>query len=103
MAIKTFADPASEDINYERNSKRSRNCLPIELQAKARIKLARIAAAASLEDMSTLPGNRFEALKGDRIGQYSIRINDRYRICFKWRGNDAYDVWKSLITIDSEI
>ncbi|MEQ1605567.1 MAG: type II toxin-antitoxin system RelE/ParE family toxin [Pyrinomonadaceae bacterium] len=92
MAIRTFADSASEDISYERNTKRPRSCLPIELHNKARIKLARVAAAASLEDLSTLPGNRFEALKGDRFGQYSIRINDQYRICFSWKGNNACDV-----------
>lgn len=68
MAIRTFADSASEDINYGRNTKRSRCCLPIELHDKARIKLARLAAAFSLDDLSTLPGNRFEALKGDRLG-----------------------------------
>ena len=50
----------------------------------ARLKLDRLEAAVVLSDLGVLPGNRFEALKGDRKGQYSIRINDRWRICFEW-------------------
>jgi proteic killer suppression protein len=52
----------------------------------ARLKLDRLEAATSLRDLSALPGNRFEALIGDRRGQYSIRINDQWRICFEWPG-----------------
>jgi proteic killer suppression protein len=51
-----------------------------------------LAAACSLKDLRSPPGNRLEALKGDRQGQYSIRINDQFRICFIWRGNHAYKV-----------
>jgi proteic killer suppression protein len=54
----------------------------------ARVRLAVLDSATSLGDL-TLPGLRLEALKGDRKGQHSIRINDRYRICFEWKGNDA--------------
>ena len=50
----------------------------------ARLKLDRLEAAAVLKDLAVLPGNRFEALVGDRKGQYSIRINDQWRICFEW-------------------
>jgi proteic killer suppression protein len=50
----------------------------------ARLKLDRLEAATSLKDLAVLPGNRFEALKGDRRGQYSIRVNDQWRICFEW-------------------
>jgi proteic killer suppression protein len=50
----------------------------------ARLKLDRLEAAASLRDVAALPGNRFEVLRGDRAGQYSIRINDQWRICFEW-------------------
>jgi len=50
----------------------------------ARLKLDRMEAATSLKDLNALPGNRFEAMKGDRKGQYSIRINDQWRICFEW-------------------
>ncbi len=49
-------------------------------------------AASRLTDLSALPGNRLEGLKGDRSDQHSIRVNDQYRVCFKWRDGDAYDV-----------
>jgi toxin HigB-1 len=53
-------------------------------ERSARLKLDRLEAAALLKDLAALPGNRFEALRGDRKGQYSIRINDQWRICFEW-------------------
>jgi proteic killer suppression protein len=49
-------------------------------------------AAARLDDLRVPPGNRLERLRGDRAGQYSIRVNDQWRICFRWHGGDAYDV-----------
>jgi proteic killer suppression protein len=58
----------------------------------ARRKLLYLHRARSLQDLRVPPGNRLEALKGDRKGQHSIRINDRWRICFVWRGGDSYDV-----------
>ena len=54
------------------------------IQRPAQLKLDRLEAATSLRDLAALPGNRFEALSGDRKGQYSIRINDQWRICFEW-------------------
>ena len=54
------------------------------IERAARLKLDRLEAAVELRDLSALPGNRLEALKGDRKGQYSIRINDQWRICFEW-------------------
>jgi proteic killer suppression protein len=54
------------------------------IQRQARMKLDRLEAAVTLGDLAALPGNRFEALKGDRNGQFSIRINDQWRICFEW-------------------
>lgn len=54
------------------------------IEHSARLKLDRLDAATSIGDLAALPGNRFEALKGDRKGQYSIRINDQWRICFEW-------------------
>lgn len=54
------------------------------IETPSRLKLDRLEAAHRLEDLAALPGNRFEALKGDRKGQYSVRINDQYRICFEW-------------------
>ncbi|HET9087673.1 MAG TPA: type II toxin-antitoxin system RelE/ParE family toxin [Acidobacteriaceae bacterium] len=55
-------------------------------------RLGAIDFATSLEDLRDPPGNRLELLKGDRKGQYSIRVNDRYRACFRWQENDAWDV-----------
>jgi len=57
----------------------------------ARRKLEQLNAAASLEFLRVPPGNRLEALKGDRAGQHSIRINGQYRVCFRWNGTDAED------------
>jgi proteic killer suppression protein len=54
------------------------------IERPARLKLDRLEAASGLSDLAQLPGNRFEVLKGDRKGQYSIRINDQWRICFEW-------------------
>ncbi len=54
------------------------------IERAARLKLDRLDAAVTLRDLAALPGNRFEVLKGDRKGQYSIRINDQWRICFEW-------------------
>jgi proteic killer suppression protein len=54
------------------------------IERPARLKLDRLEAATALKDLAALPGNRLEALKGDRKGQYSIRINDQWRICFEW-------------------
>ena len=56
------------------------------VERSARLKLDRLEAATSIMDLAALPGNRFEALKGKREGQYSIRINDQWRICFEWHG-----------------
>ena len=55
-------------------------------------RLGAISFAKNIDDLRNPPGNRLEALKGDRKGQYSIRINDKYRVCFKWNGKDALDV-----------
>ena len=92
MAICNFWNKATEDINYGRVTKRSLKLLPEVLHEKAQIKLARLSATTSLEDLQELRGNRLEALSGDRDGQYSIRINDQYRICFRWQDENIYDV-----------
>ncbi len=55
-------------------------------------KLVQLHAAHALSDLAIFPGNRLEALKGDRAGQHSIRVNDRFRICFVWRDGDAFEV-----------
>ena len=64
----------------------------LQIERVARRKLLLIHAAPRLEDLATPPGNRLEALRGDRAGEYSIRINERWRICFEWRNGDAYEV-----------
>jgi len=64
----------------------------VNIQAAARRRLDALNAAAGLPDLLARPGNRLEALKKDRIGQHSIRINDQYRVCFRWHQGDAYDV-----------
>jgi proteic killer suppression protein len=92
VAIYNFRNKATEDINYGRVTKNSLKLLPKTLHQKAQIKLARISAATSIEDLRQLRGNRLETLQGDRQGQYSIRINDQYRICFRWLQENAYDV-----------
>ena len=61
------------------------------IERKAEIRLDQLDAAAPLLDLD-LPGNRLEALKGDRKGQYSVRVNDQWRLCFAWRDGNAYDV-----------
>jgi proteic killer suppression protein len=73
-------------------TKSATRLLPAALHEKARIKLARLHAAESLNDLATLPGNRLEKLVGDRAGQHSIRLNDQYRICFRWKGDGAEEV-----------
>ncbi len=66
--------------------------LPHQLQRRARAKLQAIDAAIRLDDLRVPPGNRLEALKGNRVGQHSVRINDRWRTCFVWRDGEAWQV-----------
>lgn len=66
--------------------------LPKTIQATARRKLKLIDAAATLDSLCIPPGNRLEALKGDRAGQWSIRINNQWRICFIWQDGHAFEV-----------
>jgi proteic killer suppression protein len=64
----------------------------LELQTTARRKLRMLSNAQCLEDLRAPPGNRLEALRGDRRGQYSIRVSQRWRLCFRWENGDAHDV-----------
>ncbi len=64
----------------------------VNLEAVARRKLEQLHQAGQVDDLRVPPGNRLEALKGDRAGQYSIRVNDQFRVCFRWTGTDAEDV-----------
>lgn len=66
--------------------------LPPEIQKRARARLLAVDAATRIADLRVPPGNRLEALRGDRQGQHSVRVNDQWRICFTWRDNQAWDV-----------
>ena len=92
MAILNFKTKGTEDINYNRVTKDALRTLPKDLHHKAQIKLARLGAVISMQDLQEIRGNRFEKLSGDRKGKYSIRINDQYRICFRWEKENAIDV-----------
>jgi len=84
LPIQSFADQGTEDLFHGRNTPAARRTLPRPLWKIARRKLMMLHAAGDLRDLAQPPGNRLEALKGNRQGQYSIRINDQYRICFIW-------------------
>ena len=86
--IKTFADKQTATIFEGLQVKK----LPKDIQNTARRKLKQIDAAASIESLRVPPGNRLKLLKGNRAGQWSIRINDQWRICFEWMGGDAFNV-----------
>ena len=86
--IESFASIETEKIFHGRISKK----LPKDIQRTARRKLIYLDDAEDLQDLLAPPGNRLEKLRGDRTGQYSLRINDQWRICFKWSGNKANDV-----------
>jgi proteic killer suppression protein len=86
--IKSFKDKETEKISNRQFSGK----LPQNIQRIARKKLVILDAAPELNDLRIPPGNQLEALKGDRKGQHSTRINDQWRICFKWRAGDSYDV-----------
>ena len=86
--IRSFADKETESIwNGQRSRKR-----PPDIQQAARRKLRAINRANKPQDLGVPRGNRFEELKGNRKGTYSIRINDQWRITFRWRDGDAHDV-----------
>ncbi len=86
--IESFADAEAKKI-FEGMASRK---LPVTIQKAARRKLIYLDDAEDLRDLLAPPGNRLEALHGDRTGQYSIRINDQYRICFHWKQGKAKDV-----------
>lgn len=86
--MKTFRDKETGKIFHRQGSRK----LPQDIQHLARRKLIILDSATELNTLRVSPGNRLEALKGDRKGQHSIRINDQWRICFLWKTGDAYDV-----------
>jgi len=85
--IQSFADEETEAVYLTGKSRRWGKIARIAAR-----RLQAIDFASALEDLANPPGNRLEKLKGDRKGSWSIRINDRYRICFRWDGKDAWDV-----------
>ena len=85
--IRSFESKDTEKLS---NDHRVRRFQAFETVARRKLKM--LDDATSLNDLAALPGNRLEALRGDRKGQHSIRINDQYRICFEWRAGDAHNV-----------
>lgn len=88
--IASFKDDETELIWKGRFSKKIK--LPSQLHDSARRKLRMLAAATTIETLRVPPHNRLEALRGNRTGQWSIRINDQWRICFRWKDGNANDV-----------
>ena len=86
--IRSFADRETEKIWSGIRSRK----LPMEIQNRALVKLRLLNNARHLDDLRVPPGNRLEALAGDRLGQFSIRINDQWRICFRWQNGVPFDV-----------
>ncbi len=86
--IRSFADKTTAAIFAGMEVRR----LPRDIQQRAAEKLALLDAAHQIEDLRVPPGNRLEKLSGDRVGQWSIRINSQWRICFAFDGGDAYNV-----------
>jgi proteic killer suppression protein len=89
--IVSFGDRATEDLFHNRPSSRSRR-FPQDVVGIALVKLDLLNGAAAVLDLRSPPGNRLEALKGDLQGFHSIRVNDQWRLVFRWEGNNAHDV-----------
>jgi len=89
--IESFGNTLAEGLFEDRNSRATRS-FPADLRRAARRKLQFLHEAADLRDLRSPPGNRLERLKGDLQGFHSIRINDQWRVMFRWRGSNAFDV-----------
>jgi proteic killer suppression protein len=90
--IKSFRNRATEDIFNGKGSRAAMKVCPKKLWKIAFRKLDQVDSVSSVDELRIPPGNRLESLSGERKGQYSIRINDQYRICFKWIENEPDDV-----------
>ena len=90
--IVSFRDKGTEDVFDGRDTRNARKTCPSDLVRVARRKLDLLNQAAALGDLRAPPNNRLEKLKGDREGQYSVRINDQWRVCFRWTESGAEDV-----------
>jgi proteic killer suppression protein len=89
--IVSFGDRATEDLFHNRPTSRARR-FPRDIVDSALVKMDMLNGAAAVLDLRSPPGNRLEALKGDLKGHHSIRVNDQWRIVFRWEGNNAHDV-----------
>jgi proteic killer suppression protein len=89
--IQSFADQTTVDLFLERPSRAARR-IPQDLWPVVRRKLRLLDSAQRLLDLASPPGNWLDALKGDQRGRHSIRVNDQYRLTFRWEGNHAYEV-----------
>jgi toxin HigB-1 len=89
--IESFGNALAEDLFDDKNSKATK-AFPPELRRATRRKLQYLHEAADLRDLKSPPGNRLEGLKGDLKGLHSIRINDQWRVVFRWMGGNAFDV-----------
>jgi proteic killer suppression protein len=90
--IRSFHGRGTADVFDGRSSREARKACPQSLWPVARRKLDQLNRVSRLGDLAVPPGNHLEALKRDRTGQHSIRINDQFRICFGWEAGDAYEV-----------
>jgi proteic killer suppression protein len=90
--IRSFRDSGTEDIFDGRDTRGARRACPAALWKVARRKLDQVNRVEDLGELAIPPGNRLEALRGDRAGQHSIRINEQYRVCFRWERGEAHDV-----------
>jgi len=92
--IKSFASVGTEDVFNGRNSKEARKTCPRDLWRVATRKLEQLDSVTLLDELRIPPGNRLEALSRDRRGQFSVRINEQYRVCFVWTedGPDAVEI-----------
>jgi proteic killer suppression protein len=86
--IRSFRDAETRKVFDRQRSRR----LPLDVQRRAYRKLLLLDAAESLDDLKVPPGNRLERLRRDRAREHSIRINDQWRVCFKWKDGDAHEV-----------
>jgi proteic killer suppression protein len=90
--IRSFKDQGTEDVFNGRQTKAARRACPPQLWGVAARKLDQLDSVFRLDELRVPPGNRLESLKGGRAGQWSIRINERYRICFEWTENGPEQV-----------
>jgi len=90
--IRSFKNQGTEDIYDGKNSKHARKLCPKNLLRIAMRKLEQIDSATTVDDLKVPPGNKLEQLSGNRTGQYSIRINNQYRVCFIWKDGHAKHV-----------